>query len=163
MLGVGLLLLTNLTAATDMPMLWLWMFVTGLGVGPTLSVFTIVIQASVPFSRLGVATGNLTFFRVYSGVLNSGDTILNPVKGRKERIVPVTGRALEALHVYLRHRSDLLAEKGGGGAGALFDGFNLFDGFEEARREAGRFLADAPDHPDALEAERFLGAGAGPC
>jgi hypothetical protein len=39
------------------------MFVAGLGVGPTLSVFTIVIQASVPFSRLGVATGNLTFFR----------------------------------------------------------------------------------------------------
>lgn len=63
LLGVGLLLSTNLTAATDLPVLWLWMFVTGLGVGPTLSVFTIVIQASVPFSRLGVATGNLTFFR----------------------------------------------------------------------------------------------------
>jgi elongation factor G len=35
--------------------------------------------------------GNLTFFRVYSGVLNSGDTILNPVKNRKERI----GRILQ--------------------------------------------------------------------
>jgi EmrB/QacA subfamily drug resistance transporter len=63
LLAVGLLLSTNLTASTDRPTLWLWMFVTGLGVGPTLSVFTIVIQASVPFSRLGVATGNLTFFR----------------------------------------------------------------------------------------------------
>ena len=30
--------------------------------------------------------GQLTFFRVYSGVVNSGDTIYNPVKGRKERI-----------------------------------------------------------------------------
>ena len=30
--------------------------------------------------------GQLTFFRVYSGVVNSGDTIFNPVKGRKERI-----------------------------------------------------------------------------
>jgi elongation factor G len=35
--------------------------------------------------------GQLTFFRVYSGVLNSGDTIYNPVKGRKERI----GRILQ--------------------------------------------------------------------
>ncbi len=35
--------------------------------------------------------GNLTFFRVYSGVLNSGDTIYNPIKGKKERI----GRILQ--------------------------------------------------------------------
>jgi len=62
-LAIGLYLATSLTAATPLPMLWLWMVVIGLGVGPTLSVFTIVIQASVPFSALGVATGNLTFFR----------------------------------------------------------------------------------------------------
>ena len=30
--------------------------------------------------------GNLTFFRVYSGVLHSGDTVFNPVKARSERI-----------------------------------------------------------------------------
>jgi MFS family permease len=62
-LAIGLYLSTGLNAETDMPVLWLWMFISGLGVGPTLSVFTIVIQASVPFERLGVATGNLTFFR----------------------------------------------------------------------------------------------------
>jgi elongation factor G len=50
-----------------------------------------------PFAALAfkIATdpfvGNLTFFRVYSGVLNSGDTIYNPIKGRKERI----GRVLQ--------------------------------------------------------------------
>jgi elongation factor G len=50
-----------------------------------------------PFAALAfkIATdpfvGNLTFFRVYSGVLNSGDTIYNPVKGRRERI----GRVLQ--------------------------------------------------------------------
>jgi elongation factor G len=50
-----------------------------------------------PFAALAfkIATdpfvGNLTFFRVYSGVLKSGDTIFNPVKGRKERI----GRILQ--------------------------------------------------------------------
>jgi elongation factor G len=35
--------------------------------------------------------GQLTFIRVYSGVLNSGDTVFNPVKGKKERI----GRLLQ--------------------------------------------------------------------
>ncbi|MCP5091831.1 MAG: elongation factor G [Gammaproteobacteria bacterium] len=50
-----------------------------------------------PFAALAfkIATdpfvGNLTFFRVYSGVLNSGDTIFNPVKSKKERI----GRILQ--------------------------------------------------------------------
>ncbi len=45
-----------------------------------------------PFAALAfkIATdpfvGTLTFFRVYSGVLSSGDTVYNPVKGKKERI-----------------------------------------------------------------------------
>ncbi len=44
-----------------------------------------------PFAALAfkIATdpfvGNLTFFRVYSGVVNSGDSVLNSVKDRKER------------------------------------------------------------------------------
>jgi elongation factor G len=50
-----------------------------------------------PFSALAfkIATdpfvGSLTFFRVYSGILNSGDTVLNPVKRKKERV----GRILQ--------------------------------------------------------------------
>ena len=45
-----------------------------------------------PFAALAfkIATdpfvGNLAFFRVYSGVLKSGDSVYNPVKGKKERI-----------------------------------------------------------------------------
>ena len=52
---------------------------------------------SEPFSALAfkIATdpfvGTLTFFRVYSGVLSSGDTVYNPVKSKKERI----GRLLQ--------------------------------------------------------------------
>ncbi|MGL5598752.1 MAG: elongation factor G, partial [Aeromonas sp.] len=44
-----------------------------------------------PFAALAfkIATdpfvGNLTFFRVYSGVVNSGDTVLNSVKDKRER------------------------------------------------------------------------------
>lgn len=45
-----------------------------------------------PFAALAfkIATdpfvGNLTFFRVYSGIMKTGDMVFNPVKGKKERI-----------------------------------------------------------------------------
>src|SRR5260370_42139759 len=57
---------------------------------------------SEPFAALAFKilndpfVGNLTFFRVYSGVLNSGDTVFVPTKSRKERI----GRLLQ------RHASE---------------------------------------------------------
>ena len=47
---------------------------------------------SEPFSALAFKlmndpyVGQLTFFRVYSGVVKSGDTVLNSIKGKKERI-----------------------------------------------------------------------------
>ncbi|UCC15858.1 MAG: elongation factor G [Gammaproteobacteria bacterium] len=50
-----------------------------------------------PFAALAfkIATdpfvGSLTFFRVYSGVIRSGDTVYNPVKGKRERV----GRILQ--------------------------------------------------------------------
>ncbi len=52
---------------------------------------------SEPFAALAfkIATdpfvGSLAFFRVYSGVLKSGDQVYNPIKGKKERI----GRILQ--------------------------------------------------------------------
>jgi hypothetical protein len=51
------------------PVVWLWMFIAGLGVGTTFSVPTIVIQNAVPFKQLGVATSNLTFFRQIGGTI----------------------------------------------------------------------------------------------
>jgi drug resistance transporter, EmrB/QacA subfamily len=63
----GLVLMSQLKADTDITTLWAWMFVTGAGIGPTLSVFTIVVQNAVPFKQLGVATSNLTFFRQIGG------------------------------------------------------------------------------------------------
>jgi len=67
LMATGLALLTQLRSDTALPILWLWMFITGVGIGPTLSVFTIVVQSSVPMARLGVATSNLTFFRQIGG------------------------------------------------------------------------------------------------
>jgi hypothetical protein len=39
------------------------MFITGLGIGPTFAVFTIIVQNAVPFHELGAATSDLTLFR----------------------------------------------------------------------------------------------------
>ncbi|MGB0317303.1 MAG: elongation factor G [Pseudomonadales bacterium] len=58
--------------------------------GETLATRTADDEA--PFAALAfkIATdpfvGTLTFFRVYSGVLKSGDALWNPVKGKRERI-----------------------------------------------------------------------------
>jgi EmrB/QacA subfamily drug resistance transporter len=66
-MALGLGLMTQLHATTPLPILWVWMFLAGLGVGPTFSVFTVVIQNAVPVEKLGVATSNLTFFRQIGG------------------------------------------------------------------------------------------------
>ena len=67
LIAAASLLLTNIKADTDPWLLRLWMFLAGLGIGPTLSVFTIVVQNAVPFKFLGAATSNLTFFRQVGG------------------------------------------------------------------------------------------------
>ncbi len=53
---------------------------------------TCEVDDKAPFAALAfkIATdpyvGTLTFFRVYSGVLSSGDSVYNPIKYRKERV-----------------------------------------------------------------------------
>ena len=56
--------------------------------------------------------GNLTFFRVYSGVLESGSYVVNTTKGRKERI----GRILQ---MHANERSDLKEVRAGDIAAAV--------------------------------------------
>ncbi|MCU0970843.1 MAG: GTP-binding protein, partial [Gammaproteobacteria bacterium] len=71
-----------------------------------------------PFAALAfkIATdpfvGTLTFFRVYSGVLSSGDTVYNPVKRRKERI----GRVLQ---MHANNRQELKEVRAGDIAAAV--------------------------------------------
>ncbi|WP_342243262.1 elongation factor G [Pseudomonas sp. OTU5201] len=65
-----------------------------------------------PFSSLAfkIATdpfvGTLTFVRVYSGVLNSGDAVLNSVKGKKERV----GRMVQ---MHANHRAEIKEVRAG--------------------------------------------------
>lgn len=62
-----------------------------------------------PFSALAFKlmtdpyVGQLTYIRVYSGVLKKGDSVYNPVKGKKERI----GRIVQ-MHANARHEVDEL-------------------------------------------------------
>jgi len=69
LLGVGLLLMTNLRADTDRLMLWGWMVIAGLGIGPSFAVFTLIVQNAVPVHRIGVASSSLTFFQQIGGTV----------------------------------------------------------------------------------------------
>ena len=77
--------------------------------------------------------GNLTFFRVYSGVLNSGDTVINAARERKERI----GRLLQ---MHANERSEIKEVRAGDIAAAV--------GLKDAI--TGDTLCD-PDHVIQLE------------
>ncbi len=96
-----------------------------------------------PFSALAFKimtdpyVGQLTFFRVYSGVINSGDTIYNPIKGRKERI----GRILQ---MHANQREEIKEVRAGDIAAAV--------GLKEAT--TGETLCD-PDKVITLEKMEF--------
>jgi elongation factor G len=77
--------------------------------------------------------GQLIFFRVYSGVINSGDTVFNPVKGKKERV----GRLLQ---MHANEREEIKEVRAGDIAAAV--------GLREAT--TGDTLCD-PNHIITLE------------
>ncbi len=63
LVAIGLGLFTNLRADTPTTSLWLWMIVAGVGVGPMMAVFTLIVQNAVSFALLGTATSDLTLMR----------------------------------------------------------------------------------------------------
>lgn len=67
LLAIGLFFLSNLRADTPLPLLWTWMFITGLGVGPMFAIFTLVVQGAVPPRQIGTATSSLTLFQQVGG------------------------------------------------------------------------------------------------
>ncbi len=96
-----------------------------------------------PFAALAfkIATdpfvGKLCFFRVYSGTLESGSTVLNSSKDKKERI----GRILQ---MHANHREDIDKVYAGDIAAAV--------GLKDVT--TGNTLCD-PDHPIILESMEF--------
>jgi elongation factor G len=77
--------------------------------------------------------GQLIFFRVYSGVIKSGDTVYNPIKGKKERV----GRILQ---MHANQREEIKEVRAGDIAAAV--------GLKEAT--TGETLCD-PSAPIILE------------
>jgi EmrB/QacA subfamily drug resistance transporter len=69
LLAVALLLFTNLQADTNRQVMWLWMLLAGLGIGPSFAVFTLIVQNAVSPDRIGVATSSLTFFQQIGGTV----------------------------------------------------------------------------------------------
>ncbi len=114
------------------------------GTDPKTDAETLIeVRDDAPFSALAfkVATdpfvGQLTFFRVYSGMVKAGSYVLNSTKGEKERI----GRILQ---IHANHREEI-SELYAGGIGALV-------GMKATT--TGDTLCD-PDHPVVLESITF--------
>ena len=61
--ALGLAFFINLRADTPTLTLWFWMLIAGLGIGPSMALFTLIVQNDVPFKRLGTATSDLVLMR----------------------------------------------------------------------------------------------------
>ena len=62
-MAFGLFLLSTMDPSTPVGLSSLYLFVLGMGIGLSMQVLTIIVQASVPYTDLGVATSGVTFFR----------------------------------------------------------------------------------------------------
>ncbi len=115
LLAFALFLMTNLRAGTDRPVLWLWMVLAGLGIGPSLAVFTLIVQNAVNPDRIGVATSSLTFFQQIGGTvgLTIGGTLF------ADRLTAEIPKQLVASGVPQQMVDTFAAAGGGAGGGAL--------------------------------------------
>lgn len=62
-MALGLYLLSRMDTSTSTGLSSLYMFILGLGIGMSMQVLTIIVQNSVPYAQLGVATSGVTFLR----------------------------------------------------------------------------------------------------
>jgi EmrB/QacA subfamily drug resistance transporter len=67
MMGVGLALLSRMTAETSYSSAVVNIVITGFGLGITMPLYTIAVQNAVPYHVLGVATSSTAFFRSIGG------------------------------------------------------------------------------------------------
>jgi EmrB/QacA subfamily drug resistance transporter len=62
-MALGLYLLSTMEPSTSGLVSAVYLFVLGMGIGLSMQVLTIIVQSSVPYGDLGVATSGVTFFR----------------------------------------------------------------------------------------------------
>jgi MFS family permease len=79
--AVGMFLLSRMDASATNGLVVRNMIIMGLGIGVTMSLFTIVVQNAFPFSFLGQVTASLTFFRSMGSTI--GIAVLGSVMTNK--------------------------------------------------------------------------------
>ncbi len=117
----GLFMLTHLRADTPLPVLWAWMFVTGLGVGPTFAVFPLIVQNNVAVRQIGTATSNLTFFQQVGGTVGlalTGTIFASSIADELPRQIGAAGLPPEVTGVLAGHGGGLDGLTGVGDLGS---------------------------------------------
>jgi EmrB/QacA subfamily drug resistance transporter len=155
-MAIGIYLMSGLTADTPLPTFWAWMFITGIGIGPTLPAYTLIVQNAVPIQQLGVATSNLTFFRQIGGSV--GLAVLGTVFGTSileqlpKQVRPVVDSMLAGVPPQFQAQASSLIGSLTGGSASL--DLNEFTGVGQS---FGSAIASAASQ--AAEAQQ-PGAGA---
>jgi MFS family permease len=109
-MGIGLWLLSRMDAHTSFVLMAIYMLVLGAGIGLIMQVLTIIVQNTVDYRDLGVATSGVTFFRtlgssfgaaifgtIYSNVLRNA---LPGAIARSPGVNPAAINTPKALHAY---------------------------------------------------------------
>ncbi len=71
LLTVAMFLMSTIGPDTPMPVIVLYLFLTGIGIGPTMSVGVVSIQLSIPRAHLGVGTASANMFRLTGGSIGT--------------------------------------------------------------------------------------------
>jgi EmrB/QacA subfamily drug resistance transporter len=109
-MGIGLFLLSLMDADTPFALMALSMLVLGAGIGLIMQVLTIIVQNTVDYRDLGVATSGVTFFRTLGSAFGAavfGTVYANVLRGvlpealaRSPGVDPAAVGTPKALHAY---------------------------------------------------------------
>jgi hypothetical protein len=112
-MAIGLYLFSRLTPSTGYPTLAVYMIVFGAGVGLSMQILTTVVQSTVDFRDLGVATSGVGFFRTLGSSFGTAifgtifTNALAPVLAKalvhSPSVKPAVVSSPEALHAYPAH------------------------------------------------------------
>lgn len=101
-LTLGMLLLSTLSPQTPFWQVALFMLITGIGIGPVMSIGVAAVQNAVPVAMLGVATASANMFRLIGGSLGTavfGAMFASSLAARMPAIGGAAAEGISALDV----------------------------------------------------------------
>jgi EmrB/QacA subfamily drug resistance transporter len=81
LLALGFALLSTIDDATSLPLIAVYMVITGVGMGATMQNLVLAVQNSVPMRQMGAATASVSFFRSLGGAI--GVSALGAILGHR--------------------------------------------------------------------------------